>query len=700
MDSKLNWVRRITGLAMALGLAGVTSGIAAQTTQRDASQPLPVSAYVASPRFSQPSLSPDGQRLAVLAPMKGKRNLMVIDLKTRAGTALTGMSDFDVVSFRWVGSDRLVFSLGRLDAPTGPESGDGGGLFTVKRDGTGFRKLQATIREQIGRGNFQLRFMEFLAVAPDSVDEILVASNFRSTKANDIYRVNLDTGQKTLLTFDQPGLVRKWILDQQGVPRVALVADKEDDPLEFPGARVMIRASMKDEWKQVARFEPGSRERWEVKAFAENNQDLIVAARRGSDTVGLHRFLVNEGKFGETVAAHPRYDLESGLKLDPKTRKVVGLSFDDERQQTAYFDESYARLQAGFEALFPGMSVSFQTTEGPRNLVMVSSDRSVPTFYIHDTEKKTLEEALRSSDEVEEKHLVQMRPFLLKTRDGLEIPSYYFLPANYQPGQRLPTVLHVHGGPHSRSDRWGAYGGFGVMEAQLLASRGYAVILPNFRITPELGYKISQAGFGELGHKMSDDHEDAVHWAIAQGFTDPSRVCISGASYGGYASLWATIRSAELFKCAVAGLVVSDLKLQLTSNATDFSGSKSGVAFWKRLIGVKDDNWQPANEVSPALHAARSKVPLMIYAGADDRRTPLEQTKAMVNALTEAGRPPEIVMIKPEEGHGYGKQENRVELYTTMLKFLDKHIGPASLSSGQTSGGAPTAVAPQQAPAQ
>ncbi|WP_197046909.1 prolyl oligopeptidase family serine peptidase [Paucibacter sp. KBW04] len=683
---------RASALSLGLLLSGLPALGASPDAAGKANELLPVASYVAVPRFSQPSLSPDGQRLAVLAPLKGKRNLMVIDLKTRAGTALTGMSDFDVVSFQWVGSERLVFSLGRLNAPTGPESGDGGGLFTVKRDGTGFRKLHPTFREQYGRGNFQFRYMNFLATAPGSEDEVLVASNFRTSKANDIYRVNLESGQKKLLTFDQPGIVEQWILDQQGLPRVAVLADKEDDPQQFPGARVMIRAGMDAPWKQVARFEPGSPERWSVLAFAENNEDLIVSTRRGRDTVGMYRYLVAEGRFGETIAEHPRYDLKSGLRYDPKTRKVVGLSFADEQHQVAYFDENYARLQAGFEALFPGKAVSFQTTEGTRNLVTVWSDRAVPTFYIHDAEKKTLEEALRSREDVEEKHLVQMRPFLLKTRDGLEIPSYYFLPANYQPGQRLPTVLHVHGGPMMRADKWGALNSFGVTEAQLLASRGYAVILPNFRVTPELGEKIYKAGYGELGRKMSDDHEDAVRWAVAQGFADQQRVCISGASYGGYASLWATIRSADLFKCAVAGAVVSDLKLQLTSNATDFSGSKSGVAYWKRLIGVKDDNWQVAQEVSPALHAARSKVPLMIYAGADDRRTPLEQTKAMVNALTEAGRPPEIVMIKPEEGHGYGKQENWVDLYTTMLKFLDKHIG-----SGPTAAAAP---APQQAPAQ
>ncbi|WP_082679694.1 S9 family peptidase [Paucibacter sp. KCTC 42545] len=663
-----------------------------------AAAPLPVRTYVEPPRFAQPSISPDGRYLAVLAPVGGRRNLMVVDLQTREGKALTGQTDFDVVSLHWVGSDRLVFSLGRLNSPTGPESGDGGGLFTIRRDGKDFRKLSPTLREQLARMEGYFRRMSYLMPVPGSEREILVSSNFRSAKVQDIYRVNLDSGEKKLLTFDQPGDVRGWLLDPQGVPRLATVVDKEDDPREFGGAKVMLRAAIDAPWQVVARFEPDDGRRWQPVAFADNGKDLIVAARNGRDTTGLYRFDVAAGKMAEPLAVHPRYDISGGLLYDTKIHQAVGVAIADERYQVAYFDAGYAQLQAQFEALFPGKAVSFEKSAGARSLVTVWSDRSVPTFYIFDAEKKTLEEALRSRDEVEEEHLVTMRPFLLKTRDGLEIPSYYFLPANYQPGQRLPTVVHVHGGPHVRADTWGALNSFGVREAQLLASRGYAVVLPNYRITPGLGQKIYRAGFGEIGRKLSDDHEDAAHWAVAQGFADAQRVCISGASYGGYAALWASIRSADVFKCAVAGLVVSDMKLQLTSNRTDFSSSEYSVAQWKRMLGVVGDDWTRAQEVSPALHAERSKLPLMIYAGDADRRTPLEQTKAMISALSEAGKPAELVMIKAGEGHGYGKVENNVELYTRMLEFLDRHIGPATRASGQAAAGAGGAAAAASTP--
>src|SRR4029079_3539995 len=132
-----------------------------------------------------------------------------------------------------------------------------------------------------------------------------------------------------------------------------------------------------------------------------------------------------------------------------------------------------------------------------------------------------------------------------------------------RPGGRSPTIVHVHGGPPVRADGWG--GGFGVREAQLFASRGYGVFVPQFSITPGVGAKIYYGGFGTMGRQMSEDHEDALKWAIDQGFADPARACISGGSYGGYAALQAMVKTPGLFKCAIAGMAPTDMEFQATS---------------------------------------------------------------------------------------------------------------------------------------
>jgi dipeptidyl aminopeptidase/acylaminoacyl peptidase len=250
--------------------------------------------------------------------------------------------------------------------------------------------------------------------------------------------------------------------------------------------------------------------------------------------------------------------------------------------------------------------------------------------------------------------------------------GYYFLPKNRKPGERLPTIVHVHGGPSVRADSWG--GGFGWFEGQMFASRGYAVIVPNFRITPGFGSKVFYAGFGDFGRKMLEDHEDAAKWAVAEGIADPGRICISGASYGGYATLMSLARFPQTFKCGVAGLVVSDVEMLITSTAGDIPYNAAGVSFWLGMVGVSKPAQIPP-ELSPANLADRIKQPVLIYAGGDDYRTPMEQTRKMVRALERAGNAPKAVIVKAGEGHGFGKTENNVDLYKQIFEFLEQNIG-------------------------
>ncbi|WP_164846019.1 S9 family peptidase [Inhella crocodyli] len=667
----------VLGATPLTGAWAQTQAVLPDVTTNVPFQPLPVKAYVDYPLYQQGSLSPDGKKLAALAPVGEKRNIVVLDLDTMKPRVVTNFTEYDVVQFNWVG-DYLVFSLGTLDTPTGPDFGEGGGLFVVKADGSGGRQLHPTVREA-GR---QIRVAGRL---PNNTEEIIVSGSLRDARAPDLYRLNLSNGKKELLTFKQPGLVTRWLVDESGVPRVATVVDDRELMPEEQQVSVLYRDSADAEWRVIKKFDKGEKERWTPIAMADNNQDFIVSTAKGRDTSALVRFDVAKGDLSDVVAAHPRYDMgldsmgDLGASLvRDSDGKLVGLSIRDEKLQTVFFNERYAALHAGLERAFPGKAVILQRTKSDRSLVTVVSDRQPATYYLFDEKTRRLKELLRTNESLNERHLAEVRPFLLKTRDGLEIPSYYVLPNSYQPGQKLPTVVHIHGGPFARADTW--LGGTGIREAQVLASRGYAVVIPNFRVTPGFGKKIFEAGKkGAYGRQMSEDHEDAAQWAVQQGFADASRMCISGASYGGYASLWAMIKSKPMFKCAVAGLVVSDLQTQLTSMSGDTAYNRQGQRSWKEeILGIKGDDWTKAHEVSPARHGDKFEGALFMYAGRDDIRTPLQQTTMMVDALKRAGKAPEVLMIKDKEGHGYGKLENRVDLYEQMLAFLDKHIGPGS----------------------
>ena len=632
--------------------------------------------YLKLPQYANPTLSPDGRYLAVSTPVKGRLNLAVVDLETRKGTALTNFSDFDVLDARWAGNERLVFTLGQANSPTGPGQFNGGGLFVVSRDGTTSRKLAGTIKESRGN-NSRYRELEMLRSIPGSSDEILASGNLRADDSEDVYRLNLLTGRSTLVSSDRPTRTFGWVLDNKLVPRV--VNSQVKDTLTF---LTFYRAAEDQPWKEIARTDRTEGTGFRVLGFMSDNRSLMVATNAGRDTVAVYRFDPDTKTLGELLVQHPKFDMGAdsqsesvpGVVTEPDTDRVLGYVVDAERPQTVWIDEKEAKTQAVVDGALPGTRNTFRRfPNSARLLVQSYSDVSPAKFYLLDEGKRTLEELFSSKPWLDADKLVEMRPFLLKTRDGLEIPSYYFLPKSYKPGDRLPTVVHIHGGPSARADHWAR--GFGYLEAEILASRGYAVVLPNFRVTPGFGSKIFKAGFGTLGRQMSEDHEDAAKWAIDQGFAEPGRICMSGASYGGYAVLRALAKSPELFKCGVAGLVVSDVEMQATSLAGDTARSPIGYQFWVTLAGKNADGKPAFRETSPAFMADKIKAPVFMYAGADDIRTPLEQTTAMVRALERAGNPPKSVIIKAEEGHGYGKLENNVDLYERMLKFLDDSIG-------------------------
>jgi dipeptidyl aminopeptidase/acylaminoacyl peptidase len=266
-----------------------------------------------------------------------------------------------------------------------------------------------------------------------------------------------------------------------------------------------------------------------------------------------------------------------------------------------------------------------------------------------------------------------MRAFLLATRDGLEIPGYYLLPKDHSPGTRLPTVIIIHGGPEVRTDYWG-YSSIGVQQAQLLASRGYAVVLPNFRITPGLGARIHQAGVGQLGRKMQDDHEDATRWAIGQGFADPGRLCVMGGSYGGFAALLEGVRSPSLYKCVIASFAVTDFGDLVGSSSSVYNYSRYTPSYYRRLLGDALSDPAVMKRISPAKNAASIKAAVLLVAGAEDRIAPIEQTRAMQRALERAGNAPRM-LVKGNEGHGFRSLSARVEEGETILDFLNTHIG-------------------------
>ncbi|HVH34611.1 MAG TPA: S9 family peptidase, partial [Tahibacter sp.] len=315
---------------------------------------------------------------------------------------------------------------------------------------------------------------------------------------------------------------------------------------------------------------------------------------------------------------------------------------------------------------FPGETVSVTSAshDGKRAIVSVDSDVNPGEFYLFDRNTKKLSPVLRRADKINPDQMASMEPVKLKARDGLDLNGYLTRPLGQEQGKNLPLVVYIHGGPFDVRDYWGY-----DPDAQVLASRGYAVLQVNFRGSGGYGPGFEVAGYRQWGGKMQDDVTDATKWAIEQGIADPKRICIYGASYGGYAALMGAVREPDLYRCAIGSVGVYDLRLLYTRG--NAQNSKFGTNYLKKTLG--DD---PAALVagSPITQLDKIKAKLMLIVGGQDKIVPPVHGESVHNALEQRGVKHEW-LYQRTEAHGFYDEKNVEDMYVRMLAFLDANIG-------------------------
>jgi dipeptidyl aminopeptidase/acylaminoacyl peptidase len=293
-------------------------------------------------------------------------------------------------------------------------------------------------------------------------------------------------------------------------------------------------------------------------------------------------------------------------------------------------------------------------------LLSARNDRDPGAYYLYNKEKGELVFQYQIASIVDRKKLLPMEPIKYQARDGRMIHGYLTKPE----GKNLPLLMIVHGGPMAR-DFWGYN-----PEAQFFAAKGIAVMQVNFRGSTGYGQDHETSGHLKQGTTMQDDVTDGTLWAIKQGIAAPDKTCIYGASYGGYAAIQGAVREPDLYKCAVGYVGVYDLPL--TWKEGDFHNNrKYGKAFLRTVWGEEEKDLIAR---SPAFHVNRIKIPVMIAHGEDDQRVPFTHAKVLRKKLEEAGKP-FIWLTKPGEGHGFTKEANRFEVYTTMINYMNKQLG-------------------------
>lgn len=603
---------------------------------------LSIEDYFRNPQEAAFQLSPDGKRIAFMAPYKDRLNIFVRTIGQDDAVRLTSETDRSLAGYMWKGNDFIIFCK--------DEGGDENyRLYGINTDGTGL--ICYTPFEGVRAG-----IVDDLETQPD---DILICMNRRNPEVFDPYRLNIRTGEMTLLA-ENPGNYQGWTTDHAGRLRVVYAI------VDGVNTQILYRDTEDEEFRPV--ITTNFKENLSFMMFTPDNRDVYALTNIGRDKLALVIMDPRTCKEKELLFQHDRYDVASILYSRKHKRLISAFCTGHRSPVRHWFDDEARQRRERLEARFPGMRVGIADTdlEEENALVFVGSDRTRGSYWHYNLAEDRLTHIADTAPWITPDDTVDMEPVTYTTSDGLTIEAYLSRPRDVD--GPLPVIVNPHGGPWAR-DTWGYNS-----EVQFLCSRGYAVFQMNFRGSTGYGRRFLEASYKQWGLKMQDDITEGVEWLISQGIADPERIAIYGGSYGGYATLAGICFTPHLYRCAVDYVGVSNL----------FTFMDTIPPYWRPMlemmheqVGDPKTDREQMEATSPALHADRIQCPLFIAQGANDPRVNKAESDQMVEALRQRGIEVEY-MVKDNEGHGFSNQENRYDFYRAMERFLAKYLVPSN----------------------
>lgn len=600
-----------------------------------------------NPDRASAQVSRDGTHLSFLAPKEGVLNVWVAPLdKPDDARCVTNDTNRGIRSYFWsYNPDYLLY----IQDEGGDENWR---LYSVNIKTNETKNLTPM-------DNVQVRVQQ---TSPKFPDEFLIAINDRNPQLHDVYRINLTTGDRTLVEKNEAGYAG-YLSDEQFNIRFAvkLTPDGGSEILEKKG----------DEWPSFAKVSMEDNMTTNPVGLDKSGENLYMIDSRGRDTAALT--LVNiANKESKLLAEDDRADI-SGAMVHPTEQNVQAVSFNYERVKWKIIDDSIKDDIAYLRTVADGdWNVSSRSEDDNHWIVAYVMDNGPVRYYHYDRKAKKAKFLFTNRDELEGVKLASMKPEIIKSRDGMNLVSYLTLPLDAakdgaKPEKPLPMVLLVHGGPWAR-DSWG----YNPMH-QWLANRGYAVLSVNFRGSTGFGKKFINAANMEWAGKMHDDLIDAVDWAVKQGIADEKQVAIMGGSYGGYATLVGLTFTPDKFACGVDIVGPSNIVTLL----------ESIPPYWQPIIDMfttrvgdhrTEDGRKLLAERSPLSRVQQIHRPLLIGQGANDPRVKQAESDQIVGAMQEKDIPVTYVLY-PDEGHGFARPENRLSFFAVTEAFLAQHLG-------------------------
>jgi acetyl esterase/lipase len=408
-----------------------------------------------------------------------------------------------------------------------------------------------------------------------------------------------------------------------------------------------------------------------VDAGDRKNELIVVGPRTEGKPRALQRLDAATGVLGEVVLQDKAYDpMDCAIYRHPVTRTMLGVRYSRSLYQTAWFDPNYADVQKMLTGKFPGQIVQIMGSDQAENRFFIGaySDRQPVSYSILDIKAKSLALIEESAPWIDPKRMQPTNVMKIKTRDGHQFDAYLTLPAGASKANPPPLVVLPHGGPWTR-DSWGFDG-----DVQFLASRGYAVLQPNYRGSTGYGWMYSSDDNWAF-RKMHDDVTDAVKTLVKAGLVDPSRLAIMGTSFGGYLAMCGAAFEPDLYRCAITISGVFDWEQAIREKKYDqYDTGVYGILL--RNLGNPKVSRDEFDRISPLRHIDMVKIPVFVAHGKDDEVAAVEESRALIAQLGANHVPFESLLVSGE-GHGMSNVENQVELYTRVEAFLDKYLKPA-----------------------
>ncbi|MDR0680616.1 MAG: S9 family peptidase [Dysgonamonadaceae bacterium] len=604
--------------------------------------------YFARPEASSFQLSPDGKYMSYREKDENnKRHVFVKEIATGKTQRIIEEKEELIRGYGWINDERLVYVMDR----GGNENYH---IYATNIDGS--NTLDLTPFEDVRAGISNM--------LKEQKDYIIITMNKNNKQVFEPYKLNVVTGEMVQLfeNKDIENPIQGYDFDKDGELRAY--------------TKVVNGIEMELYYKDLStgEFKLVKRMKWDdsfgIIAFnysSGNKDEAFVVTNLDSDKARIVLYDFKKDKIVNEVFSNPDYDA-TGISLSRKRNYEVDYyAYEGEKNIIFPVSTFYKDFHSRVEKEFKGKEYAIADFDDDENtfLIVVQSDKLYGTYYQYDAKTKKFTLLYDLMPQLKEEDMAEMRPITFKSRDGLTIHGYITLPKAASEGKKVPLVVNPHGGPQGIRDSWGFN-----PEAQLFASRGYATLQVNFRISGGYGKEFLRAGFKQVGRKVMDDVEDGVKYIIEQGWVDKDKIAIYGASHGGYATLMGLIKTPDLYACGVDYVGVSNI----------FTFFESFPEYWKPLKEMVKEIWydldnpeeaEIAKEASPVYQIDKIKKPLFVIQGANDPRVNINESDQIVSRLRAKGFSVPY-MVKYNEGHGFGHEENTLQMYKCTMGFLAK----------------------------